>query len=203
MEEWNNSIDRHYKNSIKRTLIVPVNKSVAQQRITAYLLQVGYKIISSEPILTAERLYNRWLVRCPPYNNSVLNVRFKEDNQQTKIEINYSINSMLPWEKAFWFTEIKDLLTALNSDRPVNRTTKKILLIGRLIYIAIALGSGGLILIGFILAFGIMFILPNVTGYPQDHWVNGSIAAFVVILLYVVVFLYIYSRVRHSKVKEW
>lgn len=181
-KEWKNYLEGKFKNSIRRSIIITIFKSTAEERITDYLTQVGYKIISTDPDLVAIRAYNRSVNQtCPPYNNSIVFFRFTRENGQTKVDINYRISSMLPWEKAFYFTEIKDLKTALNNDSPVKRTTSKILWIGFLITIAISIvGFGGLGLLGCLLIFGIVKVLSNVTDYPDFHWMNISIAIFII-----------------------
>ncbi len=199
MEEWNKTIDRKYKNSIKRSLIVPIFPTTAEDRISDYLKQVGYKIVSTYPDLVATRIYSRSINQpCPPYSNSILNVRFIKENDQTRVEINYRINSLSPWEKAFYFTEIKDLQTALNCEMPIHRSTTKVLWMIFFIYLAIGcLGIGGIGILGGLLA---VRVLPLVTGYPKYHWINGVTAFVITILLYTIEFLYLHKLSSPSKV---
>ena len=110
---------------------------------------------------------------------------------------------MLPWERKFYQTEIRDIERALNSESPFKCTTNKILWIGSLAGIFMGFGFCVLIFLGFLLAFGIMKILPAITGYPEYYWINGSIAAFLVIMLFIFGIILYIRNMRVSKIKEW
>jgi hypothetical protein len=151
--------------------------------------------------LVAERIYSRLINQtCPPYNNSILIIKFIKENSQTRVEINYRINSLSPWEKAFYFTEIKDLQTALESKVSIKRSTMKILWIGYLIDLAIGIvGIGGVAYLGFLQAGK---VLPIITGYPQNHWVNGVTAFVITMMIYNIEFLYFYKLSAHPRLKN-
>ena len=143
---------------IERTVTVAVNEAIALERATAYLRQVGYKQVSSEPFLVFQRgfVLGSLTSFTPKHWRSKAKIHIMPDNNRVKVVVVFEVNRIgqfvIGKDKAFWDAEIEGLKAAICSGDIDTTKETKVAREALVQYIAVTIAIVSIILIAFVAA---------------------------------------------------